>query len=294
MAVVYTARSLTVKIQCATFCCREIWLRVTLGDLSSFEISLVIQRVQPSGKCSVSRQMPWKDERPQAQLDIDGSNLHYCCKTDCTVVHVLLPAHVPSVDDSFTVMDLQRRNLQNINRNYHHCCSDRLLFLFFFCVKSCFHLSCLTRTQYYLYFSTCRFKDVVFTCSHKEYCPQRACQLISVGYANIPMSADWRINQCLFHHVAFASVTLLGAVFFFFAINILAFMITSHLEFWTCLLVANAVLWVNLLDWCTSRHHDYIFSFSLIHRIFICYPSVVFSCCWKEEILKGWWNADSS
>lgn len=43
--------------------------------------------------------------------------------------------------------------------------------------------------------------------------PQRACQLISVGYANIPMRADWRVNQCPFHHVAFASVTLLGAAF---------------------------------------------------------------------------------
>lgn len=83
-----------------------------------------------------------------------------------------------------------------------------------------------------------RLKDVLFTGSLKEYCPQRIRQLISVGYANIPMSADWGINQRLFHLVVPASPTLLGAGFFcvfffpfFVAVIIPAFMITSHLAF---------------------------------------------------------------
>lgn len=122
----------------------------------------------------------------------------------------------------------------------------------------------------------------MFTGFHKEYCPQRACQLFSVGYTNIPMRADWRINQCLFHHVTFVSVTLLGAAFCHYYSGFY-----DYKSPWVLIMFASGkcCLWANPLDWCASRNHDYISSFSSIHRIFVCYPSVVFLCVWKEEMV---------
>lgn len=141
-----------------------------------------------------------------------------------------------------------------------------------------------------------RLKDVLFTGSLKEYCPQRIRQLISVGYANIPMSADWGINQRLFHLVVPASPTLLGAGFFlcvFFSFFCCCYYsgfhdhkspcVSEHVCSWQ-----NAVLWVNPLAWCAPRHNDYIFCFYSTRRISVCFPSVVFFflCRCEEQKLK--------
>lgn len=65
------------------------------------ESSQVVQCLQKDN------QKKRKDEEPQVQLDIEGCAFNFHCKTDCTVGHVALPARVPSVEDSFTVIDLQ-------------------------------------------------------------------------------------------------------------------------------------------------------------------------------------------
>lgn len=63
------------------------------------------------------------------------------------------------------------------------------------------------------------------------------------------MRADWRINQCLFHHVAFASVTLLGAAFCHYYSGFY-----DYKSPWVLNMFAGGkcCLWANPLDWCAS------------------------------------------
>lgn len=84
------------------------------GRFSSFEIAVGIQTVQPSGKCSVSRRKKIKDERPKSQLDVEVCSFHDCCKADFTVVRVLRPARVPSVDDSLAVRGKKKEQIDKI------------------------------------------------------------------------------------------------------------------------------------------------------------------------------------
>lgn len=73
----------------------------------------------------------------------------------------------------------------------------------------------------------------------------------------------------------------------FFVIIILAFVITGHIEFWTCLLVANAIL--QSLNYWASRQNNWIFFLSLIHKKCISYPAVyVCLCFWQEKCLREW------
>lgn len=73
----------------------------------------------------------------------------------------------------------------------------------------------------------------------------------------------------------------------FFVIIILAFVITGHIEFWTCLLVANAIL--QSLNYWASRQNNWIFFLSLIHKKFVSYPAVyVCLCFWQEKCLREW------
>lgn len=186
---------------CFTFVKRQACVRY-FGRLSSFEMSLVIQRVQPSGK----RQCLQRDgmKRWKATSTIrngeGGWNCHCRCKTDCTVLHVLLPSHVPPVSDSFAAEDARRWDLQNMKQKLP---PPLLKWIISFWCFSAHTLGSYTILSIHSNSHSHKSRLLASTENivHKE-----------------PGSIPWVLTECLFPHVASASVTLLGAFFFGYSV----------------------------------------------------------------------------